>query len=171
MAANPFRALHPECFAEIGACQRIPSGPAASIRRIQRPDTRPQVRSSHHTTNLLPSRGRPHKTRRRGVMDPGRALDDVTGEIVDAAFKLHTSLGPGLLESVYEMILYRDLQKRGLHVERQKRVSFEYDGLLFDDGLRVDLLVDARVIVEIKSVEKAAAVHRKQDLTYLCLLK
>jgi GxxExxY protein len=104
-------------------------------------------------------------------MDPERALDDVTGEIVDAAFKLHTSLGPGLLESVYEMILYRDLQRRGLHVERQKIVSFEYDGLRFDDGLRVDLLVDARVIVVIKSVEKPAAVHRQQVLTYLRLLK
>ena len=104
-------------------------------------------------------------------MDSGRPLDDVTGEIVDAAFKLHTALGPGLLESVYEAVLCRDLQRRGLQVERQKLVSFEYDGLRFDDGLRVDLLVDARVVVEIKSIEKSAAVHSKQVLTYLRLLK
>jgi len=104
-------------------------------------------------------------------MDSGRPLDDVTGEIVDAAFKLHTALGPGLLESVYETVLCRDLQRRGLHVERQKPVSFEYDGLRFEDGLRVDLLVDARVVVEIKSIEKSAAIHGKQVLTYLRLLK
>src|SRR5580698_5378515 len=104
-------------------------------------------------------------------MDTIRALDDVTGEIVDAAFKLHSALGPGLLESVYEAVLCRDLQRRGLSVERQKLISFEYDGLRFDEGLRVDLLVDARVVVEVKSVEKAAAVHRKQVLTYLRLLK
>ena len=104
-------------------------------------------------------------------MDSGRPLDDVTGEIVDAAFKLHTALGPGLLESVYEAVLCRDLPRRGLQVERQKLVSFEYDGLRFDDGLRVDLLVDARVVVEIKSIEKAAAVHGKQVLTYLRLMK
>ena len=103
-------------------------------------------------------------------MDSARALDDVTGEIVDAAFKLHTSLGPGLLESVYETVLCRDLQRRGLQVERQKLISFEYDGLRFDEGLRVDLLVDARVVVEIKSVEKSAAVHGKQVLTYLRLM-
>ena len=86
-------------------------------------------------------------------------------------FKLHAALGPGLLESVCEAVLCRDLQRRGLLVERQKLVSFEYDGMRFDDGLRIDLLVDARVVVEIKSVEKPAAVHGKQVLTYLRLLK
>jgi iron complex transport system substrate-binding protein len=104
------------------------------------------------------------------VIDPNRSLDDVTGEIVDAAFKLHTALGPGLLESVYEAVLHRDLQRRGLQVERQKIVTFEYEGLRFEDGLRIDLLVDARVVVEIKSVERPAAVHGKQVLTYLRLL-
>ncbi|HEX4861117.1 MAG TPA: GxxExxY protein [Rhizomicrobium sp.] len=105
------------------------------------------------------------------MADSGRALDDVTGEIVDAAVKLHSALGPGLLESVYEIVLCRDLQRRGLSVERQKAVPFEYDGLRFDEGLRIDLLVDARVVVEIKSVEKHAIVHAKQVLTYLRLLK
>jgi len=98
-------------------------------------------------------------------------LDDITGEIVDAAYKLHVQLGPGLLESVYEMILAKELERRGLSVERQKTVSFEYNGMFFDDAFRVDLLVEGRVIVELKSVEKFAPVHSKQLLTYLRLLK
>ena len=103
-------------------------------------------------------------------MTTAKSLDDVTGEIVDAAYKLHTGLGPGLLESVYETVLARDLQRRGLRVERQKSVAFDYDDLHFDDGLRVDLLVESRVVVEIKSVEKLLPVHPKQVLTYLRLL-
>ncbi|HET6224265.1 MAG TPA: GxxExxY protein [Dongiaceae bacterium] len=99
-----------------------------------------------------------------------RSLDDITGEIVDAAYRLHTGLGPGLLESVYEAVLARDLQRRGLRVERQKPISFEYDGLQFSDGLRVDLLIESRVVVEIKSVESPLPVHHKQVLTYLRLL-
>ena len=100
----------------------------------------------------------------------GKPLDDITGEIVDAAFMLHTGLGPGLLESVYETVLARELLRRGLQVERQKPVSFHYDGLDFNDGFRVDLMVESRVIVEIKSVERLAPVHSKQLLTYLRLL-
>ena len=98
------------------------------------------------------------------------SLDHVTGEIVDAALKLHQGLGPGLLESVYETVLARDLQRRGLGVTRQKPVPFEYDGVQFNEGLRVDLLVDDMVIVEIKSVERTLPVHSKQVLTYLRLL-
>jgi len=96
--------------------------------------------------------------------------DIVTGVIVDAAYKLHTGLGPGLLESVYEAVLARDLERRGLKVEKQKPVSFEYDGMLFTDSLRVDLLVEDRVLVEIKSLERIMPVHPKQVLTYLRLL-
>ncbi len=103
-------------------------------------------------------------------MGAAKVLDEITGEIVDAAYKLHTGLGPGLLESVYETVLARDLQRRGFHIERQKPVSFDYEGLHFDDGLRVDLLVDSRVVVEIKSVERLLPVHPKQVLTYLRLL-
>ena len=99
-----------------------------------------------------------------------RPLDEVTGAIVDAAYRLHSSLGPGLLESVYETVLTRDLQRRGLMAERQKSCSFDYDGIHFADALRLDVLVDARVIVEIKSVERLAPVHSKQLLTYLRLL-
>ena len=99
-----------------------------------------------------------------------REIDDITGEIVDAAYKLHAGLGPGLLESVYEAVLGRSLERRGLKVERQKVVAFDYDGMHFDEGLRVDLLVDDLVIVELKSVEKLAPVHSKQLLTYLRLM-
>ncbi len=101
----------------------------------------------------------------------GRARDDVTGQIVDACVKIHSALGPGLLESAYETVLARDLERRGLSVARQQPITFEYDGLVFEDALRADLLVDARVVVEIKSVERLLAVHPKQLLTYLRLLK
>jgi GxxExxY protein len=99
-----------------------------------------------------------------------RSLDDLTGAIVDAAYKLHVGLGPGLLESVYEAVLARDLQRRGFFVERQKPISFAYDGLQFVDCFRIDLLVASQVPVEIKSIERLAPVHSKQLLTYLRLL-
>ena len=103
-------------------------------------------------------------------MRADRDIDEITGEIVDAAYKLHTRLGPGLLESVYEAVLARQLERRGLFVERQKPVSFEFDGMHFDRGLPADLLVEGRVVVELKSVETLAPVHSKQLLTYLKLL-
>jgi GxxExxY protein len=99
-----------------------------------------------------------------------KELDDITGEIVDAALKIHQGLGPGLLESVYESVLAKALEKRGLKVERQKPISFEYDNMSFDDGFRVYLLVDERIVVELKSVEKLAPVHSKQLLTYIRLM-
>lgn len=99
-----------------------------------------------------------------------RELDEITGEIVDAALGIHRGLGPGLLESVYEAVLARELERRGLSVERQKPVTFEYEGMYFAEGFRVDLLVEGRVVVELKSVERLAPVHSKQLLTYLRLL-
>ena len=98
-------------------------------------------------------------------------LDDITGAIVDASLRIHMDLGPGLLESVYVTVLYRSLQRRGLRVEREKVVRFEFDGMLFEEGLRLDLLVDNRVVVEVKSIERIAPVHKKQVLTYLRLLR
>jgi GxxExxY protein len=98
------------------------------------------------------------------------ALDEIPGEIVDVSIKIHQDLGPGLLESVYEAILAKVLARRGLKVERQIPVCFEYDGMSFDDGFRVDLLVEGCVVVELKSVEKVAPVHSKQLLTYLRLM-
>jgi iron complex transport system substrate-binding protein len=97
-------------------------------------------------------------------------LKALTGTIVDAAFKLHVGLGPGLLESVYQSILARDLARRGLHVETEQLISFEYDGMMFDSGLRVDMLIEKSVVVELKSVEQILPVHPKQLLTYLRLL-
>ncbi|OGU17213.1 MAG: Fe3+ hydroxamate ABC transporter substrate-binding protein [Geobacteraceae bacterium GWC2_53_11] len=98
-----------------------------------------------------------------------RELDDITGVIIDTAMRIHRDLGPGLLESVYEAVLAKSLQKMGLQVERQKSIRFEYDGILFEEGFRVDLLVENQVVVELKSVEKLAPVHSKQLLTYLRL--
>jgi len=99
-----------------------------------------------------------------------KELDDITGGIVDAGVKIHMDLGPGLLESVYEVVLTSALEKRGFGVERQKPIKFQYDGVLFEEGFRIDLLVESRVIVELKSVEKLTPVHRKQLLTYLRLM-
>ena len=99
-----------------------------------------------------------------------REVDEITGEIVASAYQLHTELGPGLLESVYETVLGSMLERRGFEVERQKALAFEFDGIRFEEGFRVDLLVDRRVLVELKSVEKLSPVHAKQVLTYLRLL-
>jgi len=93
----------------------------------------------------------------------------VAREIVDAAYHVHTALGPGLLESVYEVVLARALEKRGGKVVRQQPVSIRYDGVVFDEGFRMDLLVEDAVVVELKSVETVAPVHKKQLLTYLRL--
>jgi len=98
-------------------------------------------------------------------------LNDVTAQIVDAAYQIHQQLGPGLLETVYEVILAHELRKRGLRVRRQVPVPVEYDGLKFDEGFRLDLLVEEAVIVEIKSVEKNHPVHPKQLRTHLVLTK
>jgi len=91
----------------------------------------------------------------------------VAKQIVDAAFHVHSDLGPGLFESVYEVILAHKLGKKGMSVERQKAVPIHYDGLVFDEGFRADIVVEDCVIVELKSIEKIAPVHKKQLLTYL----
>ena len=96
-------------------------------------------------------------------------LDDITGAIVDAAVQLHRVPGPGLLESLYEALLACELGQRSLHVERQRLIMVSYNGVDLEDAFRADLLVDGRVIVEVKSLERFAPVHRKQLLTYLRL--
>ena len=87
--------------------------------------------------------------------------------IVDLSYKIHTKLGPGLLESVYEAILYHELTKRNLKVERQKPIPVIWDDIHLDIGFRSDLIVEEKVIIEIKSVEKISTVHLKQLLTYI----
>ncbi len=87
----------------------------------------------------------------------------------DCAVHLHQDLGPGLLETVYEVTLARKLEKRGLSVQRQVPIAIEYEGQRFDEGFRADLIVEGKVIVELKSVEKVHPAHKKQLLTYLRL--
>lgn len=97
-------------------------------------------------------------------------VDEITGEVVDAAVKLHKRLGPGLLESVYELFLAKELYRRGLVVERGKPITIDIDGISVDHAFRVDLLINSCVVVELKSIETVAPVHYKQVLTYLRLL-
>ncbi len=87
--------------------------------------------------------------------------------ILDAAFRVHTKTGPGLLETVYEVTLAHELRKQGLQVERQVPIRICYDELVFEEGFRAGLLVENKVIVELKSVEKLIRVHSKQVLTQL----
>jgi len=95
--------------------------------------------------------------------------NEIATAVVDAAFKIHTTLGPGLFESVYEATLEYELQKRGLRVEHQIRLPVHYEEVRLALGFRVDLIIDEKVIVEVKSVEVLAPVHKKQLLTYLRL--
>ena len=95
--------------------------------------------------------------------------NDLAKQIVDAAYRIHTSLGPGLLESAYEAVLAFELDHRGLRVTRQQVVPILYQGRRVETGFRADLIVQDLVIVEIKSVEAVAAIHKKQLLTHLRL--
>ena len=98
-------------------------------------------------------------------------IDRVSAEVVDAAIKIHRELGPGLLESVYETVLAASLARSGLKVDRQLPIEINYDGMRFEGAFRVDLLVDEKLVVEIKSIERLAPVHAKQLITYLRLMK
>ncbi|QDV71193.1 hypothetical protein Poly24_49270 [Rosistilla carotiformis] len=89
--------------------------------------------------------------------------------VVDRAVKLHQSLGPGLLETVYEAVLAKQFERAGLTVQRQVPVPIKFDGLVFNEGFRADLILEGLVIVELKSVENIHPVHKKQLLTYLKL--
>ena len=95
--------------------------------------------------------------------------NQIAAAVVDAAFKIHTTLGPGLLESVYESTLEYELRKRGLSVRRQIGLPVYYEGLKLELGYRVDLIVGDKVIIEIKSIEALAPIHKRQLLTYLRL--
>lgn len=95
--------------------------------------------------------------------------NEIGGIIVDCSVKLHKDLGPGLLESVYEILLAHFLQEAGLNVERQVSIPIEYSGMRFDEGFRADIVVEDKVILELKSVEKINNAHKKQVLTYLKL--
>jgi GxxExxY protein len=95
--------------------------------------------------------------------------NEVSGQIVDAAMKVHSALGPGLLESAYEACLKYELEQRGVRVQSQQVLPVVYDGIRIDVGYRVDLLVEEAVVVELKAVDKVAPVHEAQLLSYLKL--
>jgi GxxExxY protein len=95
--------------------------------------------------------------------------NEVAKVIVDAAYLIHVKLGPGLLESVYRVILAHELRKRGLYVDTEMEVPVVWEEIRLETGFRADLIVDRQVVVELKSVEKAIPVHKKQLLTYLKL--
>lgn len=95
--------------------------------------------------------------------------NEVSAMVLDAAISVHRVLGPGLLESVYEVALAHVLRQRGLHVIRQMPISITFEGITFDEGFRADLIVESLVLIELKSLERVAPVHRKVVLTYLRL--
>ena len=95
--------------------------------------------------------------------------NEIGKEVVDSAIKVHSALGPGLLESVYEAVLAKELESRGLRFSRQVSVPIEYEGTKFDEGFRADIIVEGKVILELKSVEEVSKVHHKQLFTYLKL--
>jgi len=96
--------------------------------------------------------------------------EEIASILVDCAFRLHRDLGPGLLETVYEVVLEKMLRDQCLEVERQKPILIRYAGFIFEEGFRADLIIEGIVLVELKSVENLAPVHSKQVLTYLRLL-
>jgi len=95
--------------------------------------------------------------------------NEITGAIIDASMKVHSQLGPGLLESAYEACLEHELKKRGFRVERQKELPIIYDGVQIDCGYRIDLLVEDEIIVELKAAETILPIHHAQILSYLRL--
>lgn len=102
--------------------------------------------------------------------DSHKNKEEIARQIVDCAFHLHRDLGPGLLESVYEVVMEKLLQERCYQVERQRPIPIRYAGFQFEEGFRADLIVENSVLVELKSVECLAPVHAKQVLTYIRLL-
>jgi GxxExxY protein len=95
--------------------------------------------------------------------------NEIGKAVIDAAVLVHRELGPGLLETVYEVVLARELECRGLRVERQVPVPIHYRGIRFEEGFRADIIVEGKVILELKSVEQLSKAHPKQLLTYLKL--
>lgn len=97
-------------------------------------------------------------------------IEDLARRAIKCGLSIHRNLGPGLLEGAYEALMAQALMREGLHVERQKPIALAYDGIKLEDAFRADLLVESKLLIELKSVEKIAAVHPKQVLTYLRLL-
>jgi GxxExxY protein len=98
-------------------------------------------------------------------------IEDFAKVAVDCGFRLHKDVGPGLLESVYELLLFESLKEKGLFVERQKAIQITFNGRVLDEAFRADLLVENQLLIELKSTERYASVHAKQVITYLRLMK
>ena len=98
-------------------------------------------------------------------------IEELARTAIDCGFRVHKELGPGLLESVYETVLAAGLSKAGLKVERQKPIPITFDGILITDACRADLVIEGKLIIEVKSVERIAPVHAKQVLTYIRLIE
>ena len=98
------------------------------------------------------------------------SLDTLSGQVIGAAIDIHRALGPGLLESVYEELLCRELKRRGIAVRRQVGIPLVYDGVHFDCAFRADLVVEEQLLVELKCTERPSAVHERQLLTYLRIM-
>ena len=107
----------------------------------------------------------------RNILPIPSEVESIGSEIVDSAYKVHKSLGPGLLEKIYEACLQHELQKRGLKVERQVSIPIKYDNITFDEGLIVDLIVENKVIIELKAVDQINPVWKAQLLSHLRLTK
>jgi GxxExxY protein len=98
------------------------------------------------------------------------SVDKVSHDVIGLSMRIHTALGPGLFESVYETVLAGKLSELGHHVDRQMPINIEFEGTKFPNAFKIDLLVDRQLVVEIKSVEKPSALHAQQLLTYLRLM-
>ena len=99
-----------------------------------------------------------------------KPIDEISGDVVSQAIRIHRDLGPGLLENVYELVLEGALRRAGYKIDRQKPIDIKFDGMTFERAFRIDLLVDNRLVIEVKSVENFNRAHAKQLHTYLRLL-
>ncbi len=104
------------------------------------------------------------------VEKPLGDAERIASDVIGASIRIHRALGPGLLESVYEAVLVRELQRQGYRVERQRPIPIIFEGERFDEGFRCDLLIEGGLLVELKAVESIAPVHLKQVLSYIRLL-
>ena len=111
------------------------------------------------------------ETQRRREAVLLKRIDEISGDVLDVSLRIHRELGPGLLESVYETVLAGKLTQLGYSVDRQRPIDIQFDGMRFEAAFRIDLLVNERVLIEVKSVERLGAAHAKQLLTYLRLTK
>ncbi len=104
-------------------------------------------------------------------MSVDRDLEEMTRIVIDCGYHLHRNLGPGLLEGAYELIPSKLIERRGLHVRRQVPIRIDYDSVVVDNAFKIDLLIEEKLLVELKSTERTSPVHAKQVLTYLRLMQ